>query len=183
MTSALLRFDTTSVIAAPLVPGATGAVLFYLYAYLLASFAVFGVMAHIAGSDDTDQELDHYSGLARDNPFLATVLAVALGSLAGIPPLAGFMGKLFIFIAAFKAELYVLLAIGIVGVVVSIYYYFGWIKAAFFETWTPSTGPVNPAPARTAVGLGAKLALGGLALGTIFFGMYQGPLGAWLLAR
>jgi NADH-quinone oxidoreductase subunit N len=176
-------FLLLGVIAAPLVPGATGAVLFYLYAYLIASFAVFGVMAHVAGSDDTDQELDHYSGLARDNPFLATVLAVALGSLAGIPPRAGFMGKLFIFIAAFKAELYVLLAIGVVGVVVSIYYYFGWIKAAFFDAWTPSGGPVNPAPARTAVGLGAKLALGGLALGSIFFGMYQGPLGAWLLAR
>jgi NADH-quinone oxidoreductase subunit N len=50
-----------------------------------------------------DQELDHYAGLAKENPFLATVLAVGLGSLAGIPPLAGFMGKLFIFIAAFQA--------------------------------------------------------------------------------
>ena len=78
--------------------------------------------------------------------------------------------------------MYVLLAIGIVGVVVSIYYYFGWIKAAFFEAWTPSNGPVVSAPARTVVGPGARLALGGLALATIFFGVYQGPLGAWLLA-
>jgi NADH-quinone oxidoreductase subunit N len=176
-------FLLLGVIAAPLVPGATGAVLFYLFAYLIASFAVFGVMAHIAGTDDTDQELDHYAGLAKDSPFLATVLAVALGSLAGIPPLAGFMGKLFIFIAAFKAGLYGLLAIAVVGVVVSIYYYFGWIKAAFFETWTPAGGAVNPAPVRTAVGIGAKVALGGLALGSILFGFYQGPLGAWLLAR
>ena len=100
-----------------------------------------------------------------------------------MPPLVGFMGKLFIFIAAFKAGLYGLLAIAVVGVVVSIYYYFGWIKAAFFETWTPAGGPVNPAPVRTAVGIGAKVALGGLALGSILFGFYQGPLGAWLLAR
>ena len=176
-------FLLLGVIAAPLVPGATGAVLFYLFAYLIASFAVFGVMAHIAGDNDTDQELDHYSGLAKENPFLATVLAVALGSLAGIPPLAGFMGKLFIFIAAFKAGLYGLLAIAIIGVVISIYYYFGWIKAAFFETWTPTGGSVNPAPARTPVGAAARVALGALALCTLLFGFYQGPLGAWLLAR
>jgi NADH-quinone oxidoreductase subunit N len=176
-------FLLLGVIAAPLVPGATGAVLFYLFAYLIASFAVFGVMAHVAGGDDTNQELDHYSGLAKDSPFLATVLAVALGSLAGIPPLAGFMGKLFIFIAAFKAGLYGLLAIAVVGVVISIYYYFGWIKAAFFETWAPAGGSVNPAPPRTAVGLGARFTLGALALSSLVFGFYQGPLGAWLLAR
>jgi len=155
-------------------------VLFYLFAYLIASFAVFGVMAHVAGENDTDQELDHYSGLARDNPFLATVLAVALGSLAGIPPLAGFMGKLFIFIAAFKASLYGLLAIAIIGVVISIYYYFGWIKAAFFETGAPS-GSVNPAPARTPVGVSARLALAALALCSIFsvFTRARSAPGCW----
>lgn len=176
-------FLLLGVIAAPLVPGATGAVLFYLFAYLIASFVVFGVMAHLAGDDDTNQELDHYSGLFKENPFLAMVLAVALGSLAGIPPLVGFMGKLFVFFAAFKAGLYGLLAIAIAGVVVSIYYYFGWVKAAFFETWTPVGPAVNPAPARTVVGLGSRVALGALALATIVFGFYQGPLGAWLLAR
>ena len=176
-------FLLLGVIAAPLVPGATGAILFYLFAYLIASFAVFGVMAHVAGANDTDQELDHYAGLAKNNPFLATVLAVALGSLAGIPPLAGFMGKLFIFIAAFKAGLYGLLAIAVVGVVISIYYYFGWIKAACFETWTPSDGSVNPAPVRTPVSLSSRVMLGTLALCSILFGFYQGPLGEWLLAR
>jgi NADH-quinone oxidoreductase subunit N len=176
-------FLLLGVIAAPTVPGATGAVLFYLFAYLIASFAVFGVMAHVAGDDDTDQELDHYAGLAKDSPFLAGVLAVALGSLAGIPPLVGFMGKLFIFMAAFRAGLYLLLGVAIIGVVISIYYYFGWIKAAFFETWSPAGGSVNPAPARTAVGVSAKLALGLLALASLVFGFYQGPLGAWLLAR
>jgi len=111
---------------------------FYLFAYLIASFAVFGVMVHVAGVDDSDQELEHYAGLAKESPFLATVLAVGLGSLAGIPPLAGFMGKLFVFIAAFQAGARWLLLIAAAGVAVSIYYYFGWIKAAFFETWTPT---------------------------------------------
>lgn len=160
---------------------ATGAVYFYLYAYLIATFAVFGVMAHLAGANDADQELDHYAGLSKQNPFLATVLAVGLGSLAGIPPLAGFMGKLLVFIAAFEAGARWLLFVAIIGVVISIYYYFGWIKAAFFETWTPPAEPGAPArPEPTRVEWVAKLALAVLALASVALGFYQGPLGHWL---
>ena len=174
-------FLLLGVVAAPVVPMAMGAVYFYLFAYLLASFAVFGVMAHVAGVDDADQELDHYAGLAKDSPFLAAVLAVGLGSLAGIPPLAGFMGKLFVFIAAFQAGARWLLVIAAGGVVVSIYYYFGWIKAAFFETWTPPPENATPSrPARTPVGFVAGVALGALALASIALGFYPGPLGHWL---
>jgi NADH-quinone oxidoreductase subunit N len=176
-------FLLLGVVAAPLAPHAIGAVLFYLYAYLFASFVIFGVMTHLAGPNDTDQELEHYAGLARENPFLAAVLAIALGSLAGIPPLAGFMGKLFIFVAAFKAGLYGLLTIAIVGVVISIYYYFGWIKAAFFETWTPNDATADIHPARTTVGPVTGVVLAALAFFSVLFGFYQGPLGAWLLAR
>ncbi len=162
-------------------PLATGAVYFYLFAYLIASFAVFGVMAHVAGPNDADQELDHYTGLSKRNPFLATILAVGLGSLAGIPPLAGFMGKLLVFIAAFEAGARWLLVVAITGVVISIYYYFGWIKAAFFETWTPPLEAGEAArPALTPVGPLAKIALGALALASIALGFYQGPLGQWL---
>lgn len=174
-----------AVIAAGSQPLATGAVYFYLFAYLLASFAVFGVMTHLAGANDADQDLEHYTGLARSHPFLGAVLAIGLGSLAGIPPLAGFMGKLFIFIAAFKAGLYPLIAISIVGVVISIYYYFGWIKAAYFETWTAPVleGETNTRPARTRVGVMAGVTLASLAVATIVLGFYQGALGEWLLSR
>ncbi|MGH7957832.1 MAG: NADH-quinone oxidoreductase subunit N [Opitutaceae bacterium] len=176
-------FLLIGVIAAPNTPLAVGAVYFYLYSYLLASFAVFGVMAHVAGANDADQELDHYAGLGKDSPFLATVLAIGLGSLAGIPPLVGFMGKLFIFIAAFQAGHGSMLAIAIVGVVLSIYYYFGWIKAAFFETWTPPSDAAPLRPARTPVGILAGATLGALALGSVALGFYQGPLGQWLTLR
>ena len=177
-------FLLIGVIAAAESPLATGAVYFYLFSYLIASFAVFGVMAHIAGPDDADQELDHYAGLAKENPFLAAVLAIGLGSLAGIPPLVGFMGKLFVFIAVFQAGHGSTLAIAVVGVVISIYYYFGWIKAAFFDTWTPVADSAAPLrPARTPVGFVAGVALGALALGSIFLGFYQGPLGHWLTLR
>ncbi|HBR67726.1 MAG TPA: NADH-quinone oxidoreductase subunit N, partial [Opitutae bacterium] len=103
------------VVAALSIPEAKYAVIFYLVTYLLASFAVFAVMSHMAGPDDANQELEDYENLARKRPFLSGVLAVGLGSLAGIPPLGGFIGKLFIFIAAYKAGLYGLLAISVLG--------------------------------------------------------------------
>lgn len=163
---------------------AIGSIYFYLFAYLIASFAVFGVMTHLAGTNDADQELDHYTGLAKENPFLAAVLAVGLGSLAGIPPLAGFMGKLFVFMAAFEGGARALLAIAALGVVVSIYYYFGWIKAAFFETWTPALNDTSPArPARSTIGWFTAGTLAVLALGSVVLGFYQGPLGQWLSTK
>jgi NADH-quinone oxidoreductase subunit N len=162
---------------------ATGAVYFYLFSYLIASFAVFGVMAHIAGPDDADQTLDHYAGLAKENPFLATILAIGLGSLAGIPPLAGFMGKFFIFIAAFEAGARWILAVAATGVVISIYYYFGWIKAAFFKVWTPTGEDAVPRPTRTPVDVVSGVTLCLLAMTSVFLGFYQGPLGQWLAMK
>lgn len=163
------------VVASMTVPWATGAVWFYLFTYMLASMAVFGVMAYVAGPDDSAEELDHYDRLARERPFLAAALALGLGSLAGIPPLAGFMGKLLIFVAAFQAHLYGLLAVAIIGVVISIFYYFGWLRAAFFDSAAISgTTPARPAfAAPTWIGI-AVLALLGIA--SVVLGFYQQPL-------
>lgn len=170
------------VVASFTVPWATGAVWFYLFTYLLASMAVFGVMAYLAGADDSAQELDHYERLAKDRPFLGGVLAVGVGSLAGIPPLAGFMGKLLLFVAAFQAHLYCLLAVAITGVVLSIFYYFGWIKAAFFESWQPvATETPVVRPQVTVPSWIGTATLTVLALATVLLGFYQQPLSSWLL--
>ncbi|MEY2881359.1 MAG: hypothetical protein RLZZ15_3739 [Verrucomicrobiota bacterium] len=178
-------FLLLGVVASRTVPLATGAVYFYLFAYLLASFAVFGVMAHLAGPDDSQQTLDDYAGLARREPFLATVLAVGLGSLAGIPPLAGFLGKLFVFIAAFQSGARWLLALAAAAVAVSIYYYFGWVKAAFFDA--PATGAASavaadsgPSPARAPMSAALRVTLVLLALGSVVLGFFPGPLGGLL---
>ncbi|TAG33382.1 MAG: NADH-quinone oxidoreductase subunit N [Verrucomicrobia bacterium] len=174
------------VIAAQTVPNAVGSIYFYLFAYLLASFAVFGVMTHVAGTNDADQDLDHYQDLGKTRPFLAGVLVIGLGSLAGIPPLAGFVGKLLVFIAAFQAELFWLLGIAILGVVISIYYYFSWIKNAFFSNWRPTHSEgeaAASAPSPTPVSFPVGLALGVLAAASVVFGVFQGPLVSWLLAR
>jgi NADH-quinone oxidoreductase subunit N len=170
------------VIAALSVPAAANAVWFYLFTYLLASMAVFGVMAHLAGEDDTAQELDQYERLAKDRPFLGAILAVGIGSLAGIPPLAGFMGKLLIFVAAFQAHLYWLLLVAIGGVVLSIYYYFGWIKAAFFETWSPNPAETVTRSTASQPTLVSGAVLTILAVLTVLLGFYQEPLSRWLLS-
>lgn len=119
------------------------AIVFYLFAYLIASFLGFGIMAHVATEEDAQQKLGNYRGLGQRDPFLAGLLSVALGSLAGIPPLVGFIAKVFLFIAAFQAGLYGLLGVGIVGVVLSIYYYFGWMRTM----WFVSDDPLGAEPA------------------------------------
>lgn len=150
---------------------AFAAVLFYLFTYAIASFGVFEVMAHVADEADEDQELDHYDDLLKKNPFLGGTLLVSLGSLAGIPPMAGFIAKLLLFMAAFQAGLYVLLGVALAGVVISIYYYFGWMRAAVMK---------NPfledeAPRELLVPrIGAKVMMSLLVAGSLVLGIYQG---------
>jgi len=175
-------FLLLGIIAAISVPWARGAVVFYLFSYLFASFAVFAVMTHLAGADDTDQELDHYLDLAKEQPFLGTVLVIGLGSLAGIPPLSGFIGKALIFVAVFQAGMYGLLAVAIIGVIISIYYYFGWIKAAYFDTWQlPSQDKPDSPAAKVVITPYARLAMVGLTAATVILGFFQGSFGDWLL--
>ena len=175
-------FLLIGVTASLTVPWAWSAVWFYLFTYMLASMAVFGVMAHLAGENDAVQDLDSYDQLAKGKPFLAAILAVGVGSLAGIPPLAGFMGKLLLFLAAFEAHLFGLLVFAVIGVVISIYYYFGWIKAAYFPTWRQEgTAEAPPATVGTAPNFLGVAVLTTLALATILIGFFQTPLTSWLM--
>jgi len=161
-------------LAALEVEWALTAVLFYLVTYALASFGVFEVMAHLSDREDSDQDLDHYDDLLRRNPLLGGVLLVSLGSLAGIPPLAGFMAKLLVFIAAFQAGLYAVLGVALAGVVISIYYYFGWMRASvmqnpFLEDTDPRELSLPGFPARVLMSL--------LVLSLCVLGVYQGFFG------
>jgi NADH-quinone oxidoreductase subunit N len=147
------------------------AVFFYLVVYAIASLGVFGVMVHLSGQADEQQEFDDYDDLLKRNPFLGTVLLVSLGSLAGIPPLAGFVAKLLVFVAAFEAGLYIPLTAALFGVVISIYYYFGWMRAAvghnaFLEK---PISQVIEGPA-----FGGRVILLSLATASVVLGLYQG---------
>jgi len=174
-----------AVIAYYEIQASLSAIIFYLFAYLLASMAVFTVMAIVAGEKDAEQDLSNYADLAKQQPFLAAVLAIGLGSLAGIPPLAGFIGKLLVFIYAFKAGLYSLLVVAIIGVVISIYYYFGWIKAAYFSGWRISVAKSEGEASQPSLSVssGVIVVLTLLAASSVVLGFYQGAFGHWLLGR
>ncbi len=160
------------VIASSQVPWAATAVLFYLFVYALASFGVFEVMAHVGADNDADQEMEYYSELMQKQPGLGAGLAIGLGSLAGIPPLAGFIAKLLIFYAAFQAGLYVLLGLAIFGVILSIYYYFGWMRASVMKGLFLD----QECPEVRIPGSGAKVILYTVSALTVVLGLYQGMI-------
>ena len=108
-------------------------IFFYLFSYLFASLAVFGVMVHWGGANDADQQQEHYVNLAKDNPFFALIMLTGLSSLSGIPPMAGFIANFLLFMVTFEAELWGLLTVAILGFAISSYYYFGWIREVFFK--------------------------------------------------
>lgn len=106
--------------------GAGGA-LYYLLMYTFTNIAAFGViviLSNVTGSD----EVDDLSGLSRRSPYLALVMLFALLSLGGIPPTAGFFGKLFIFKAAVEAGLWWLAGIGVLNAFIALYYYLNVAK-------------------------------------------------------
>jgi len=106
-------------------------VLFYLMAYLFTNAGVFiAVIAfsHVTNSD----EISDYAGLVRRAPALAAVMVIFFMSLAGLPPTAGFVGKLLVFGAAVQAGYYYLAIIGVVNSVISVAYYFNVVRQMFF---------------------------------------------------
>jgi NADH-quinone oxidoreductase subunit N len=115
------------------------ATIYFILVYLFSNLAAFGVIAaveHRSGRTD----IDSYNGLYKSNPKLALVMMLAVFSLAGIPPLAGFFSKFFIFSAAAREGDYVLVFIATVNTVISLYYYLRIIKAMFINA--PEEGAV-----------------------------------------
>lgn len=103
---------------------------FYLAAYMFANYALFFVVNSFQGYDDFDQSMSDYRGMIRKSPVMESTLVINLASLSGIPPTAGFFGKVLILIMAWNAHLYWLMGIMVAGSAVSIYYYFSWLRAS-----------------------------------------------------
>jgi len=113
------------------------AVLFYLSGYLFTILAAFTVICLVMQNID-GEDISTLAGLHQRSPLLALTMTVAMVSLAGLPPLAGFFGKFLLFKAAIaegaaRPAYYWLVAIAIFGVVVSLYYYFGVVRAIFWS--------------------------------------------------
>ncbi len=107
-------------------------VIYFVLIYTFSNLAAFGVASVI--TDQTGKEkIDDYKGLYRTNPFLSWIMALALFSLAGIPPTAGFFGKLFLLTAGASRENYWFIIIAGLNMVISLYYYLRVIRAIFME--------------------------------------------------
>jgi NADH-quinone oxidoreductase subunit N len=103
--------------------GGLPAVMFYLAVYAVMDLGAFGIVGTFSGGETDLEELSDYRGLGYSHPWRAAVLSVCLFSLAGLPPTAGFMGKLVLFRAVLQAHFIILAVLGMVTVILSVYYY------------------------------------------------------------
>jgi NADH-quinone oxidoreductase subunit N len=108
-------------------------VIFYLAVYTFMNLAAFGIIALVEGENDKNLDINSYAGLGTKSPMLAALLAIIMFSLAGIPPLAGFFAKYYVFIAAIKSGLTWLAVIGIISSVISVYFYLRIVVLMYFK--------------------------------------------------
>ena len=153
-------------LAAGTAEGAQG-VLVYIAIYVAMTLGSFAVILTMKRGGQHVENISDFAGLSRTNPLLAFFFAMLLFSLAGIPPLAGFFAKFYVFVAAIKAGLFTLSVIGVLTSVIGAYYYLSIIKVMYFNEPLAQLDPVR-------VELRAVLAVAGLF--NIFFFVYPGPL-------
>ena len=135
-------------------------VVYFVLIYVFSNLAAFGV-ASVISSQTGKENIDDYKGLYQTNPFLCWVLALALFSLAGIPPTAGFFGKLFLLTAgAIKAN-YLFISIAALNMIVSLYYYLRVIRAMFIEK---NEQPIEKISIQPSVTLGLSICAAGIIL-------------------
>ena len=142
-------------------------VIVYLAIYLVMTLGTFAVILSLRRNGKMVEDIDQLAGLSRTSPLIALALAILLFSLAGIPPLAGFFAKFYVFLAAIEAKLYLLAVIGVLLSVVGAFYYLRIVKIMYFDA--PVEG-FEPMPRLLAVVLGAA----GLLI--MFFFVYPSPL-------
>ena len=142
-------------------------VLVYLAIYLAMTLGTFACILTMRRNGDYVEDIDQLAGLGRANLPLAALLAALMFSLAGIPPLAGFWAKFFVFLPAIKSGLYGLAVIGVLASVIGAYYYLRIIKIMFFD---------EPAEAFQPMPGLVQLVLGVAAAFVILFSLYPAPL-------
>ena len=111
-------------------------ILFYLTAYAFMNLGAFGIIGLIEGKGDTNTTLDSYAGLNSKSPLLAGFMALFMFALAGIPPMAGFFGKYYVFMAAIKSDLTWLAIVGVFSSAISVYFYLRVVVYMYFKDST-----------------------------------------------
>ncbi len=141
-------------------------VLVYMAIYLFMNVGTFAVILAMRRQGRMIEEIADLAGLAGTRPMLAAGLAIAMFSMAGIPPLAGFFGKLYVFLAAIAAGQYALAVIGVLASVVAAYYYLRIVKIMYFDE--PAEAFDRP------TGRTISIILAGASLFMLLFSLYPG---------
>jgi NADH-quinone oxidoreductase subunit N len=153
-------------LAAGTAEGAQG-VLVYIAIYVAMTLGSFAVILTMKRNGQHVENISDFAGLSRTNPLLAFIFAMLLFSLAGVPPLAGFFAKFYVFVAAIKAGLFTLSVVGVLTSVVGVYYYLFIVKVMYFDEPLARLDPMR-------VELRTVLAVTGFF--NLFFFAYPGPL-------
>jgi NADH-quinone oxidoreductase subunit N len=146
---------------------------FYLIAYVITNLATFAVVILFARSAGSE-EIEDYAGLSRRSPGLALVLLVSLLSLAGMPPLAGFAAKFYVFAAAVQSGLIWLAFLGVLNAIIGLYYYLIVLKVVYLYRSDHEAEPIA-VPASYAVVLTVCV------VAIIVIGSLSGPWLDWTL--
>jgi NADH-quinone oxidoreductase subunit N len=145
------------------------AVLFYLVGYTVMTLGAFAVVTAIGRRGEPNENLDDYVGVGFRHPFLGLAMIVFMLSLAGIPPLVGFVGKFYIFSAAVQSGYIALTVIGVLNSVISVYYYVGVLVRMYMTEGTLEIPVLSSRPYLVA-------ALVVTIAGTILLGLFPSPL-------
>jgi NADH-quinone oxidoreductase subunit N len=146
--------------------GVNGVIL-YMLVYMTMTLGAFAVIIAMRRKEGVVETIGELSGLGARNPLQAFLMTILMFSLAGIPPLAGFFAKYFVFVAAVKANLFLLAVIGVLASVVGAFYYLRIIKIMWFD---------EPAPAFLPMAGELKLVLGVSSALVGLFYLFAGPL-------
>ncbi|MBE0644038.1 MAG: NADH-quinone oxidoreductase subunit N [Bacteroidetes bacterium] len=147
-------------------------VLFYLIAYVFTNLGAFGVTSIIENAEQQGTDLENFRGLYYRRPLLAVLMGVFMFSLVGIPPLAGFFGKYYIFMAAIESGYTWLTIVGVITSMISVYYYLRVVVLMFFQT-----AEEGEAPKVTASGTFALLVS---AAGILLVGLFPSIVLGWM---
>ena len=147
--------------------GASG-VLIYLAVYLFMTAGTFVCILAMRRQGRIVEGIHDLAGLSRTHPLMAVALLILMFSMAGIPPLAGFFGKWFVFLAAIKAELYLLAVIGVVSSVIGAFYYLRIVKIMYFEEGSEPLDGGMPTDLRAVLLVSTAV--------TLFFFLVPGPV-------
>ena len=142
-------------------------VVVYMIIYLAMTLGAFAVLLSLLRGGEMFETVDDLSGLSRTHPVLAFCLAAMMFSLAGIPPLAGFFAKYYVFAAAIKADLVALAVIGVVTSVVGAFYYLRLVKVMYFDEPVAAYEPMPP---------GLRIVLGLASVVVVLFWIVPAPL-------